>query len=166
MNVEINKKLVERLYGIPWFQNCGEDIPGLGIRVLSKEEVIKFNSSIKWGNTVLDFQSDLTVKLSKRQISHEGNEYKLWNGMVNEWKNIYLPKLDDVWATKLEELGLNTKEVINMVRFCVLDIVMADAYRNIVPVDAFFENLMKIYESGHLPCGWSGKKDKGTFYIY
>ena len=166
MNVEINKKLVERFYGIPWFQNCGEDIPGLGIRVLSKEEVIKFNSSIKWGNTVLDFQSDLTVKLSKRQISHEGNEYKLWNGMVNEWKNIYLPKLDDVWATKLEELGLNTKEVINMVRFCVLDIVMADAYRNIVPVDAFFENLMKIYESGHLPCGWSGKKDKGTFYIY
>jgi len=74
--------------------------------------------------------------------------------------------LDDVWATKLEEIGLNTKEVINMVRFCVLDIVMADAYRNIVPVDAFFENLMKIYESGHLPCGWSGKKDKGTFYIY
>lgn len=166
MNVEINKKLVERLYSIPWFQNCGEDIPSLGIRVLSKEEVIKFNSSIKWGNTVLDFQSDLTVKLSKRQISHEGNEYKLWNGMVNEWKNIYLPKLDDVWATKLEEIGLNTKEVINMVRFCVLDIVMADAYRNIVPVDAFFENLMKIYESGHLPCGWSGKKDKGTFYIY
>lgn len=166
MNVEINKKLVEHLYGIPWFQNCGENIPGLGIRVLSKEEVIKFNSSIKWGNTVLDFQSDLTVKLSKRQISHEGNEYKLWNGMVNEWKNIYLPKLDDVWATKLEEIGLNTKEVINMVRFCVLDIVMADAYRNIVPVDAFFENLMKIYESGHLPCGWSGKKDKGTFYIY
>jgi hypothetical protein len=43
---------------------------------------------------------------------------------------------------------------------------MADAYKNIVPVDGFFENLLKIYESGYLPCGWSGKKDKGTFYIY
>ena len=166
MDAGINKEFVERLYSIPWFQNCGEDIPGLGIRVLSKEEVIKFNSSIKWGNTVLDFQGDLTVKLSKRQIAREGDEYKLWNGMVNEWKNIYLPKLDGVWVTKLEEIDLNTKEVINMVRFCILDIVIADAYRKIVPVDAFFENMMKIYESGHLPCGWSGKKDKGTFYIY
>ena len=67
-DVEINKKLVERLYGIPWFQNCGDDIPSLGIRVLSKEEVIKFNSSIKWGNTVLDFQSDLTVACYGNEI--------------------------------------------------------------------------------------------------
>ena len=66
--MEINKKLVERLYGIPWFQNCGDDIPSLGIRVLSKEEVIKFNSSIKWGNTVLDFQSDLTVACYGNEI--------------------------------------------------------------------------------------------------
>ncbi len=166
MDAGINKELVERLYSIPWFQNCGEDIPHLGLKVSSKDEVIKRNSSIKWGNTVLDFQGDLTVKLSKRQIAREGDEYNLWNGMVNEWKSTYLSKLDDVWTTKLEEKELNTKEIINMVRFCVLHIVMADAYRSIVPVDAFSENLLKIYESGHLPCGWSGKKDKGTFYIY
>lgn len=166
MYVEINKDLVEHLYSIPWFQNCGEDIPHLGLKVSTKEEVIKRNASIKWGNTVLDFQGDLTVKLSKRQISHEGDEYKLWNGMVNEWKSTYLPKLDDIWTARLGETGLNTKEIFNMVRFCVLAIVMADAYKNIVPVEDFFENLLKIYESGHLPCGWSGKKDKGTFYIY
>ena len=77
-----------------------------------------------------------------------------------------MSNLDDVWTRKLEEKELNTKEIINMVRFCVLHIVMADAYRSIVPVDAFSEKLLKIYESGHLPCGWSGKKDKGTFYIY
>ena len=64
MYVEINKDLVEHLYSIPWFQNCDEDIPHLGLKVSTKEEVIKRNASIKWGNTVLDFQGDLTVKLS------------------------------------------------------------------------------------------------------
>ena len=85
MDAGINKELVERLYSIPWFQNCGEDIPPLGLKVSSKDEVINRNSSIKWGNMDLDFQGDLTVKLSKRQIAREGDEYKLWNGMVNEW---------------------------------------------------------------------------------
>lgn len=166
MSLEINQKMVERLCAIPWFQNCGKDVSNLGLKVSSKEEVIKRNSSLKWGNTVLDFQGDLTVKLSKREISHEGDENKLWNGLVKEWKQTYLPQLDEVWCTKLEELGLNTKEVISMVRFCVLDIVMTDAYRSIFPVDDIFERLLEIYESGHLPCGWSGKKDKGAFYIY
>lgn len=166
MSVEINKELVDHLYSIPWFKNCGEDNPHLGLKVSSVDEVIKRISSVKWGNTVLDFQGDLTVKLSKRQLANEGDENKLWNGLVNEWKTSYLPQLDEVWRANLEEKGLNTKEIINMVRFCVLDIVMADAYRSISPVDDFFNNLLKIYESGHLPCGWSGKKDKGTFYIY
>lgn len=166
MNVEINKEFIERLYNIPWFHNCDEDIKDLGIKVSSKEEAIKRNSSTKWANTVMGFQGDLTVKLSKRQLSHDGDEYKLWNGLANECKSIYTPKLDEIWAAKLELADLNTKEIINMVRFCVLAIIMSDAYRNIVPVDTFFENLLKIYESGHLPCGWSGKKDKGTFYVY
>lgn len=166
MTIEINKKLVERLYGIPWFQNCGEEIPNLGLKVSSKGEVFKRNSSLKWHNMVLDYQGDITSKLCLRRIHGEGDEEKLWNGLVDEWKTAYLPRVEGVWKVNLEKVGLNTKDINDMVRFCVLDIVMADAYKSIVSMDDFFINLFKIYESGHLPCGWSGKKDRGTVYIY
>ena len=40
-----------------------------------------------------------------------------------------------------------------------------EALKNIIPVTSFWENLLKIYEAGYLPCGWKGKKSEGKFYI-
>ena len=166
MEIVINAELIIKLRNIPWFQNCGADIPPLGLRVKNTEEVLKRISSIKWGNTVLDHQGDITSKLCIRDTNGEGDEMKLWNVLVKQWKTEYLPEIESIWVRNLDPIGLNVKEVIGAVRFSVLDIVMADAYAKIVPMDKFFEDLLTIYEAGHLPCGWSGKKEKGTFYIY
>lgn len=166
MTIELNKQFTESLYNIPWFLKCGDDIPNFGLRVTSKNEAIKRNASLKWENTVLDYQGDITSALCLRRIHGEGDEEMLWNNLVNEWKTVFLPKIEPIWKENLEKIELNTKEINAMIRFCVLDIVMADTYKSIVPIDCFYLNLLKIYRSGHLPCGWSGKKDKGTFYIY
>ena len=30
----------------------------------------------------------------------------------------------------------------------------------------FFDRMLKIYLSGHLPCGWSGEYPEGKFFVY
>ncbi len=138
----------------------------LGMRAKDKDDAIKHISSLKWQNVVLEHQGDVTSKLCIRCIRGEGDEDKLWNGLVKEWKSEYLPSIESIWIKNLDAVGLNIKAVIDSVRFSVLDIVMADAYNSIVPMDQFFIDLLAIYESGHLPCGWWGKKDKGCFYYF
>ena len=166
MEIVINAELMNQLCSIPWFQNCGEGIPPLGLKVMDNGDVLKSISSLKWENTVLEHQGDITSKLCDRSLNGEGDEMKLWNDLVKEWKSDYLPKMDSIWARNLDRIGLNVKEVIDDVRFNVLSIVMADAYAQIVPMDNFFKDMLAIYAMGYLPCGWSGKRDKGAFYIY
>ena len=166
MKIEINKDLIARLSAISWFQHCGNESIILGMRAKDKDDAIKHISSLKWQNVVLEHQGDVTSKLCIRCIRGEGDEDKLWNGLVKEWKSEYLPSIESIWIKNLDAVGLNIKAVIDSVRFSVLDIVMADAYNSIVPMDQFFIDLLAIYESGHLPCGWWGKKDKGCFYYF
>ena len=61
---------------------------------------------------------------------------------------------------------IGESEVVAIVRFSILAIVVLDAYKEIIPVADFFNELMAIYEAGYLPCGWKGKKAEGQFVIY
>lgn len=166
MDMKIDLAFIEHLYQIPWFENCGNDTQDFGLCVKNKDEVIKRISSMKWSNTVLDFQGDITSKLCLRQIHGEGDEYKCWNELVNEFKTLYLPKLDAIWSEKLKPLELDTKQVMDDIRFNVLGLTVIHTYNSIIEYGEFFSKMLLIYEARHLPCGWYGKKDFGTFYVF
>ena len=165
--MQINKEIIDELYNIPWFHNCGKQVPSqFGMRVDSLSAVKEHITSLCWENIVLEHQGDMTVKLCNRSCQGIGKEYQAWNNLVDDFKRIYLPQLETQWKSQLSLFDLHIKEVIDDVSFNVLGIVMADAYKEILPISDFYTQLLEIYKNGYLPCGWIGKKDKGCFIIY
>lgn len=165
--MQINKEITDILYHISWFENCGKQGPSqLGIKAESVDEVKKHITSLRWENIELEYQGAMTGKLCNRSCQGIGKEYHEWNNLVNEFKSVYLPKMKRQWINQLSLLNLNDKDVLNSITFNILGIVMADAFKEILPMSSFYVQLMEIYKSGYLPCGWLGKKDKGCFVIY
>ena len=165
--MKINEQLIEKLYKIPWFSNCGKE-PSLQyvIQVDSKKQITKKITSIRWKNMIINNQGDITEKLCIRSCKGIGNEYQEWNDLINTFQNNYYSKLKEQWEAELRRMDLNREEVIEDISSNIRAIVMANVYREIVPIPEFFVQLLEIYESGYLPCGWKGKKDKGVFIIY
>ena len=165
--MELDKQYIDRLTEIEWFANCGNDIPcEYGVKLKSADEAIDNITKARWQNIILDNRGDLTAQLSIRSCKGEGKEYQEWNKLVREIKESYMPDLERVWIEKLSARGLNQQEVLEDIKFNVLTLIMVDAYKGIIPVTAFWKTLLKIYETGYLPCGWKGKKVDGSFMIY
>ena len=165
--MSINESFINMLCQIPWFLNCGNAVPPyLGIKAKNYKEALKSIKSTRWGNIILDNQSDLTSKLSIRSCKGLGREYQEWNSLVEEYKKNYSLILEEKWEPRLIALDPDLKEVIGDVSFNILTLVMADAYREIEPVSDFFAKLLEIYKEGYLPCGWKGKKYDGSFIVY
>lgn len=165
--MKINEQFVDKLYKIPWFSNCGKQSSlNWALCVNSASEVAKMITSIRWQNIVLDNRGDITEQLSIRSCKGMGTEYQEWNNLVSDFKNNYLPQLEAQWKSALGQIDLDIQEVMNDISFNILAIVMADAYKEIVAIPTFFTRLLEIYEAGHLPCGWKGKKEKGAFIIF
>lgn len=68
--------------------------------------------------------------------------------------------------------GLKKKEirfdgiVLEDVIFNVQTLFMVNDYSEYYMADVFFEQMLEIYLSGHLPCGWSGGQKNGKFKVY
>lgn len=72
----------------------------------------------------------------------------------------------DKWETRLKELDLYDRRIVDDMAFNVLGLACIDAYRDCIPMPEFFEQLLHIYEAGNLPCGWKGRSDTGNFLYY
>lgn len=164
METAIHKQMISRLNSIPWFQSCGQKSDlGYAVSIAESSEIIKNISSLKWGNTILEHRGNFTVRLFK-EFREEYNRY--WNLAVNECKEKYMPELTYQWSFALKKHELDIQEIIADIQFNVLCIIVIDAYKNCIPMPDFFVHMLEIYESGHLPCGWKGKKEKGCFLLY
>lgn len=65
--MNINESFINMLCEIPWFSNCGNEVPlHLGIKAKNNIEAVKSIKSVRWENIILDNQGDLTSKLSIR----------------------------------------------------------------------------------------------------
>lgn len=58
-----------------------------------------------------------------------------------------------------------SKELINEISFNIISIFMADFYSEYYQC-VFYENVLKIYLAGQLPCGWDGKYPEGRIMVY
>ena len=88
----------------------------------------------------------------------------VWNVAVGEIKSKYMNEIRE----KIENKWVDEKSkqyVIDDVQFNVLTLFMLDYYSEYYQSD-FYERMLAIYLSGHLPCGWSGEYPKGRFIVY
>ncbi|MEW6303072.1 MAG: hypothetical protein AB1705_06350 [Verrucomicrobiota bacterium] len=111
-----------------------------------------FNSSL-WSDAKTEAQGDLTGYLSKHHYNAYGGH---WNSLARQSRSLVERAISAPLAAALRERDLP----IEMLQPILVDVNRAAleiAYRRkFAGVPVFFEHLLRLYEAGRLPCGWSG----------
>ena len=166
MEINISLKFVEELNQIDWFANCGKREGDSDASVLPADQVdyiMKKNSAIKWENAVLEYAGDVTAALC---LNHR-DEYNQWNRLVQEIKAKHLSSLRKKWRRALKGIGLDQPPLVQDIAFNVLHLIMIYSYKEALDIEipVFWEELLNVYKSGHLPFGNSGKEREVKFLI-
>ena len=163
--MEIKKDFLNKLNSCIWLKHCGEEVNNtfdFEIEFTSDEkDMIKSINSEQWENICLEKQGDLSAYLAV----HHPNEYnKYWNEEVNIIKEKYFPLIIMEVSKVIQEKGL-PQNIIEDIKFNLLTLFLANFYSDYYG-DEFLENMLCIYLSGHLPCGWLGELENGKFIVY
>lgn len=165
----MRKKYEKKLLSINWFSEIGnpdidisEDFSIRFERTKTKSEMEKRIASQRWENKTLDEQGDITVYLQK----NFKEQFKNWNLYAEEAREFIDKFLMKMWKELQCKNGLSD-DFISSVRWDTIHFIIVSRFSEEVNgIPTFFLKLFEVYQSGHVPCGWSGKKDKGFIYIY
>ena len=79
-------------------------------------------------------------------------------------KEKYMDPVIQEIKSALNQIGLN-ESVLPNVQWDILSLFMASYYSDYYS-DEFYEKMLRIYLSGHMPCGWTGGLKDGKFLVY
>lgn len=165
MNMTIDTEIKERLLHIDWMRNCGSqnilELVNEFAYVNNVKAIEKTLDNCKWENVCLDASGDLTVYLSLH-YSEQYNKY--WNAMVDEAKEEIISSVSKTIRDRCKELSIPEK-MNDYISWDIVTIALAFSYKKYYE-STFYDDMLKIYESGHLPCGWIGRYPKGKFKIF
>ncbi|WP_374966110.1 hypothetical protein [Lysinibacillus sp. RS5] len=153
----------ERIVKIDWFSKCGEiSIVNTNLNygfVKNWSEVSK-KCNNHWDNFKLGIRNELTSSL------HENwrDQYREWNNITSEAKSFLNEDVLHKIAQYLNDKGID-ENVFESIEWDLLTSMMEYSYCSYTGF-GFYTELLKIYESGHIPCGWKGKWPEGTILIF
>ncbi|MBN3163201.1 MULTISPECIES: hypothetical protein [Pectobacterium] len=157
--MKISRYAVDRLLKINWFSAVGDTVQLPGVRqVKDKHEFMKSIDGIEWENTTLEAGNEITGLLAKKF----SNDYHHWNPLVREAKKI----LDGEVLPSISSNIITNEVILNNVKWDLVNYLMEDAYKDKIKKPLFFDSLICIYESGHIPCGWDGVWPNGNLVVY
>ena len=161
--MEISQGFVKQIMDCELLGRCGikDDFEFDVEYVNSEAKAAKMIKSIKWENTCLEARGDFTEFLCK---NYKELYNKNWNVVVRQVKNEYMNEI----KVKIERNWKNEKSrqgILDDVSFNSITLFMLDFYSECYQSE-FFDKMLAIYLSGHLPCGWSGEYPDGKFFVY
>ncbi|MCR8859840.1 MULTISPECIES: hypothetical protein [Bacillus] len=163
--MELNTFVVEAVLSNNWLKHCGTESnfpQGIGYTYLSQKKImIKTMKKLEWENICLEERNNLTGYLAKNEPEIYN---KNWNTLVKKIKAEVLPKITDDIEKQILILGL-PKEILNPIKFDIVNLIMVLSYEEYYK-SAFYNEMLEIYLSGHIPCGWNGKYTEGNIFIY
>lgn len=159
-----------RLETVPWLSMVGSrDNLRLGIAftyVSNRTSAEQLYLSDHWSDVKTRAQGDLTGYLSKHHYNEYGSQ---WNDLARKSRTI----LQGTAAAKVQAALVKVGLPPDMLRGILVDLnraILEISFRRKFPkAPIFFENTLKLYEVGHLPCGWDGNLDKwptGSLIVY
>lgn len=166
-NIILNTVLLKRIESIHWLEHIG-DSNELNVNmevsfVHSWSEAIEHYNRIEWTNTTLEAQNVLTRHLF---FNHRDHYNRDWNSMIMAAK-IFLEK--DVFPkiAAIQQSNNLDEKFVDTIHWNILGIISEDYYQDCAPPVSFFNELLIIYEAGHLPCGWvDGVWPKGKLVVF
>ena len=157
--------LEARLEAIAWFAHLGDrsDVDvSIPFRFANSwDEAVASCSSLEWENTELAAQNQLTLWLHNNHRA----KYQEWNPFVIAHKNNTIAPLIECKIQPIEK-QLATDVLTPSVQWDILGALMENTYLDLSHTSTFFLELLAVYESGHLPCGWSGEWPAGELVVY
>lgn len=163
--MELNKEIKNRLLQIDWFCNCGSidiiDIQNDCTYIKKQKEIEKSLENYKWENVRLKARGDFTEYLS---LNYPDLYNKYWSQLVSEAKEEIIVNLSQSIIKKCNELEI-IPQMVDYVKGDIVTIAIIYSYKRYHESD-FYNDMLKIYEAGHLPCGWIGRYPKGKFKIF
>ncbi len=143
----------------------------VGIRILislklfflkDKMEISESIQSYKWENICLDKKGDFSSAILlnyEEQYSLIGEECEKVQKEVLAFSKRF--------TAGLKKKGIRFGGIVlSDVKFNVGTLFLVNHYSEYYIPDVFFEQMLEIYLSGHLPCGWSGGQKNGIFKVY
>lgn len=153
----------EKVAKIDWFSNCGETTnitTNINLLYVNRWKDMEKKLNSNWDNLKLQIRNSLTSSL------HENwrEEYREWNNITMEAKSILNNGVLKKLSTHVQEnkLGNSVYESIEWDLLCAM---MEYAYSPYVE-PGFHSELIKVYESGHIPCGWKDTWSQGSLLIF
>lgn len=164
MKMVLDKEIKEKLLEIDWLVHCGnQEVIGITnnyVYIKDTEDIRKMLKSVKWDNICNKAIGDLTEYLS----IHHSKKYHFWNPMVDEAKDSIIANNSDIVKERCKILGI-PEEMFYNIRMDIVNIALAYSYKEYYESE-FYKDMLKIYELGHLPCGWVGSYSNGKFKVY
>lgn len=152
----MNNQVVDTLKNAPLFTRCGQvDSLPVAFPYEFLTSVQKVNESLlapDWENFTLEARNRLTTYLSKRKP----REYNSWNEVTERYKR----DLTTFDALVQELIGRQHIDPVFKHDFdwIVLAMCMEGHYYQVdAHLPVLFQQLLPVYEMGHIPCGWRGQ---------
>jgi hypothetical protein len=158
--------LATRLEAIDWFSKCGEtfhfDLTMKVEQVKTWPQATKILQSQSWEDATLEARNQLTEFLA----DHHPERFDQWNNITEQFKDeLITPLTKKVWLPYQRAHQLDIKLVHN-VQWNILAALMENAYLDCNHQSFFFLELLRVYEAGHMPCGWLGNWPNGKLVIF
>jgi len=156
--------VIEQWLNGPWFEHCGEkDEIACENRYqfVPKSAAKKKILGLKWQNTTLEKEGDVHADL----FFIDEDVQRMWNHIVDYVKDNLWTQIYDKVAARLDEIGFAHEAYMSTMQFDIVLCTVVLSYRS-YRKSSFWEDMLRIYMSGHVPCGWREKDGIGYFEVY
>lgn len=152
-----------------FFTSCGSESViniSYGIEFVDKERMYEAISGSKWKNIKTEEFNNLFAWYKSTGVMLD------WNRTVTKIKKEEIPDIDISLKETIKILfEKETKPVYDALHYDILMILMNCKIKSLQSHEtnqspAFYNELLKIYQSGHLPCGWRGKYPRGNMLVF
>jgi len=150
---------------IKWFENVGkpieEGIFNIPVKIIhSKAECLRHSNSLNWENFILYARNRLSWYIQ----SFHKEAAKKWNEVSAQARLDYKdcePAINDYAGKNNISIDLLASLKSIIISYNIEQYYFDHLDKNI-PIQ--FDGIMKVYESGHIPCGWGGPLPKNEGY--
>ncbi len=156
--------LYEKLLQCDWLSRCGDreeiyqNFRFIWAQSLSEAEE-KINS-VRWENIVGEEKNEIWAFL----MEHHPDAFEKWNEELARIKEKYVPDIMAAVKDAVTEKNLPESFILD-IECNVTMVFIFDFYSELYQCD-LMNNILEIYLSGHLPCGYKGRFQKGKVIVY
>lgn len=164
MSKVIADNVKDRFRAIDLFRNCGGriELSFPVTQVCSWDDASQYFCDPEWENTTLVASNELAECLHK----NFKEEYRNWNRCADAGRKF----LNEELVERIEawQVSKNLDSIfVDCVKWDLLHAIILQQYKAELSgeLPEFYGNLLRVYEAGHYPCGWSGAYPDGLIVI-